>query len=376
MPENLRKIHELLEEIQSIRTNYLVESSPEISRHLGRSGEDEQRPDIFNPTSFLFIRSFVGDAGNRPISGFTFWNSPDINILPLEAGTSYTTTLEAGKSYSIRCQLHNSGDLMIPYPKVEFFLCDPSLGFNTAFAIQLGLVQMDGILLAGGQGSVELKYQVPISESGHKCLFARTFSFSPLDKPDNLHILDPRHQRHVAQKNLNFVSQSSNYSFQLVHFPNTEAEIHFRTLSQFEIYEMRHPFISDFRVKGRTNQGIFRKIFLEAKKSSHDLQMNWARSGIRIITRGDGPDIQVQQQVLRSFEESLISINNGRGNRSLHQKLAKTYEELGKNMVKTNFDFKIPDFGLEKGEATGLEISAINLTNGHLIGGITLIVTG
>ena len=49
---------------------------------------------------------------------------------------------------------------------------------------------------------VSLDYVVPPALSGHRCLFARVFSFSPLDLPIDDFALDPRIDRHVGQLNL------------------------------------------------------------------------------------------------------------------------------------------------------------------------------
>jgi hypothetical protein len=69
----------------------------------------------------LYIRSYNGDTGNRPLPPINFWNTPDISFTPLTGTTPLVTNeLQAGETYQVRCLLRNRGDVTVPYPKVEF----------------------------------------------------------------------------------------------------------------------------------------------------------------------------------------------------------------------------------------------------------------
>ena len=114
--------------------------------------------------------------------------------------------------------IRNRGDLMVPSAKVEFWLVNPSLGFDTRFATKLG-VSADRVH-AHGASEVSLDYVVPPSLSGHRCLFARVFSFSPLDLPIDDFALDPRIDRHIGQLNLSIVGQATSFTLDWIHHRN------------------------------------------------------------------------------------------------------------------------------------------------------------
>ena len=143
----------------------------------------------------------------------------------------------------IRTVLRNRGDLAVPSAKVELFLTDPTLGFDTRFATRLtGLGSVPSAWVpSGGSAAAEFVYTVPPTEAGHKCLFARTFSFSPLELPLDDFALDPRLDRHVAQQNLNIVGQAQAFAFNLVHRPNARIRIALRPLQPEELLALRHP---------------------------------------------------------------------------------------------------------------------------------------
>ena len=98
--------------------------------------------------------------------------------------------------------------------------------------------------------AAEFAYTVPPTESGHKCLFARCFSFSPLDLPIDDFALDPRLDRHVAQQNLNIVGQAQAFAFNLVHTPNARLRIALRPLQPEELLALRHPVLADVGPRG------------------------------------------------------------------------------------------------------------------------------
>ena len=240
MSVNTKKAAGFVKDLRRSREEYL-KKAPGLLAKIYAGKDKRPKPDYFRESSFLYIRSYNGDIGNRPFSGIKFWDSPDININPISNSSINTTELHGGSTYTIRCRLNNKGDLMIPYPKVEFFLTDPTLGFNTTVAELLGLTQLQGLLLPASNGEAQFRYTVPASEAGHKCLFARTYSFSPLDKPFDLNALDPRLDRHIGQKNLNIIPQGSSFMFNLVHQFNTMETIEFRPMTASQVMAMQHP---------------------------------------------------------------------------------------------------------------------------------------
>jgi hypothetical protein len=129
-----------------------------------------------------------------------------------------TRELTAGATYRFTAVVRNRGDLAVPSAKVEFHLANPTLGWDTRFATKLGVAV--GRVQAHGAAEASLDYTIPPALSGHRCLFARVFSFSPLDLPIVDFALDPVVDRHVAQLNLNIVPQASPFVVDWVHHRN------------------------------------------------------------------------------------------------------------------------------------------------------------
>ncbi|MFZ2898889.1 MAG: hypothetical protein WA004_09720 [Saprospiraceae bacterium] len=374
MPTNLENLQNTVIELYKARKEYVKNARPFLNEYFkekGRKGLEE-----FKDSSFLYIRSFDGDVGIRPFSDKNFWNSPDIELSPMEGTETYTTSLEAGKIYNIRCQLHNRGDLNIPFPKVELFLTDPTLGFDTRFARQIGLGQYQGLLPPNASRFVDFTYQIPPSESGHKCLFARTFSFSPLDKPIDVFDLNPLIDRHIGQKNLNIAAQSESFSFSLLHLPNANDRIDFVPMNTLEVATLRHPLIADYKIKEKHNEIFISKRNLSIKENQHELSLVQRQSGFQILAKGFGASIREQANIFRQVEQAVKAINKGEANHQQYRETFKEFRSMNREIQRTTFDLKIPDLGLKKGEATGFSIVCTNKVTGRIKGGITLIVTG
>ena len=235
MPEDATATAEYVAELRKRREAYSEEALARLREVFHR--RDRKPPEVFHDSSFLYIRSFDGDIGIRPFSGIVHWHSPDLLVSPITSVGAYTTTLQAGDTYVIRTVLRNRGDLAVPSAKVELFLTDPTLGFDTRFATRLtGLGNVPSAwVTSGGSAAAEFAYTVPPTEAGHKCLFARCFSFSPLELPIDDFALDPRLDRHVAQQNLNIVGQAQAFAFNLVHRPNARIRIALRPLQPEEL---------------------------------------------------------------------------------------------------------------------------------------------
>ena len=378
MSKNIAKAKELIGELLKERAGYSKDTLARITKIYTGNDNKRPRPVFFKESSFLYIRSYIGDVGIRPFSGITFWNSPDINISPINSIGSYTTQLEGGKSYNIQCRLHNRGDLMIPYPKVEFFLTDPTLGFNTTVAKYLGVTQLKGLLLPASNSEASFLYHVPASEAGHKCMFARTWSFSPVDKPFNLFALDPRIDRHIAQKNLNFVPQAVPYMFNIVHQPNALETIAFQPLTKDAVLALQHPAVHDLKIANITNRELLMQIKIElASKPAGKFTMEAANGQWQIKASGRrGLDLNKQAAIMKEMEAVIQSVNSGRSSFSEHKKNLAAFEEMNRYVEQTALRITIPDFGLKKGTAAGFNIVNINQVNGQVKGGITIIAMG
>jgi len=376
--ENIKKANKYIVELQRKSSDYKKFSKEKINPFFRRKQKGRKPPRDFVDSSFLYIRSYDGDIGIRPFSGITYWHSPDLTVAPLNDLSAYTATLDAGKSYQISCNIRNRGDLIVPSANVEFFLVTPSLGFNTQFATKLGVTA--GWVNPYSTTKVALNYTVPPDLSGHRCLFARVFSFSPLDLPVDDFQLYPPIDRHVGQLNLNIVPQSSAYSFNLVHFNNTLDLIQFEPMTMEEVFALRHPFTADFKLNIKTAAEFVRKPNLNLDNREQK------KSSVKLLRRGNrtyfyskssrGTSLQNQKVIFSSLMRALKMKNKGGISAQEFRKITSEYNNLQKQAVNTNLNLQIPNLGLAKGEATAVKIVAYDRVTNMRKGGITLIITG
>jgi hypothetical protein len=362
MNENIKRIKSFLLELREQKDLY-KSIAPEALGRRYRRGKDGT--DIVKDSSFLYIRSYEGDIGVRPFSGISAWLSPDIQISPITNVGDFGTTLHAGHAYDVQVSLHNRGDITVPYPKVELFLTTPTLGFDTRFADLIGLTQFPGLLLSGEHNSLHYTYQVPAGLEGHRCLFARTYSFSPLDKPSDPFALEPTLDRHIAQKNLNFVAQNTEYQFNLIHLPNALERIVFLPLSRENVADLMLPSLLRYKFADLPRMGT--RMEVRAGENSKVRVKNGAR-GVELYSEGDGWGIGEQAGLLKMLGGAV----NGEEKRTLQA----AYREMNKYLMCTPLAMKIPDLGLGKGQFAALHLSNSNEVQGQMKGGITLIVMG
>lgn len=325
-------------------------------------GRERKPPREFKDSSFLYIRSYDSDNGIRPgLSGVPYWISPDINIAPLASLNSYTTELNVGTVYNIDCLVHNRGDLNVPAANVEFYLVTPSLGFDTRFAKKLGVVSTWVGCYQSSKASIQ--YLVPPDHAGHRCLFARVFSFSPKDYPAYDTLLNPYYDRHIGQKNLNIAVQGTNMQIQLLHMPQGDITVRLLPMNREAILAIRHPSAGDFKIlEGKRMKEIingFNFGFAE-KESRAELIMERGIAHIKFNRKGK-LTIKDRMRIPGRMEKlNVIEINR----------------VMKQEQTMTPLDFKIPNLGLKKGEMTGIEIIATNNATKEIFGGITLLIIG
>ena len=140
MSENTDAANAYIRDLRRLREKYVDFVRDEVEPLFHNNDQRERRPPRhFVDSSFLYIRSFDGDVGARPFANQVFWLSPDITASPISSLGAYTQTLNAGETYALTCAVRNRGDLAVPSAKVEFWLTDPSLGFDTRYATHLTL---------------------------------------------------------------------------------------------------------------------------------------------------------------------------------------------------------------------------------------------
>lgn len=344
-------------------------------------------PAAFEESSYLYIRSYDTDLGTRPWAGpEVFWNSPDITLSPVAAATAYTKTLEAGQTYLLECTVRNRGDLMVPSANVEFFLANPTLGFSTKFAKKIGV--SSGWVDAMGATKVGLRYQVPGTEGGHKCVFARVFSFAPADLPLDDYQLLPVHDRHVAQLNLMIVPQGTVFHFELIHPLNAMEHIALVPLDPSQLLALRHPFLAEFEVNQYAAHQMVGQLQPEVLPANQDGPMAEVRLHQDFQNQGyfssfsfhsqhpEGIDVQRQAEITQQTLAALRELEAGQARPSVFREIFRNYRLLGEQAQQTRFALHIPYFGLQPNQAVGIQIRNVNSLTQEPKGGITLIITG
>jgi hypothetical protein len=378
MSKNIEILKNLLISIEDTRSKYNDFAENKISSLFKEEG-NRRPPRDFKESSFLYIRSFDGDNGTRPFTNTPFWTSPDIKISPVNDISDYTTNLIAGKTYNINCKLRNKGDLMIPAVKVEFFLCTPSLGMDTRYAQNLGIAQMTEFLMPNATGEVNFRYTVSPTEAGHKCLFARAFSFSPLDIPNDPFLLDPRMDRHTAQLNLDFAMQASSIPFQLIHARNAVENITMRMMTRDEVFATRHPFVNSMKIidSPKIAEELINNTKLSLKRGNHSQgELSGEKGKFQLISadKGDFVSLKEQQKMASEIKSVLASINKGVPKRKF-QSFFERYKAMNEENIATQFQLHLPKLKLKKGECFGFHLVGVNEIWGEK-GGITIIVLG
>ena len=169
------------------------------------------RKDMHLP--YLFLRAFPGDTGSRPTTQ-PFWESPDVYILggvhpsvapdvPSELGQ----TALAGQDNTVYAHVWNLGHAPARCVVVEFYWCDPSLGFNPVGAHLIGTTTT----WLGSRSEPDchkvvkcpVSWQATFTNGGHECLLVRAFDVAadPMTTPE----WDASQNRHLGQRNIHVV---------------------------------------------------------------------------------------------------------------------------------------------------------------------------
>lgn len=356
----------------------------EIAQRLGALQEEFKRkdrnpPEPFEDSSYLYMRSFDGDQGVRPFSGITFWHSPDITLSPQSNPTVVTTELQAGQSYTIRVTLRNRGDLAVPSAKVELFLTDPSIGFDTRFATRLtNLTNMPSAWInSGAAGAIDFSYTVPPSEAGHKCLFARCFSFSPLDVPFDDYQLDPRLDRHVAQQNLNILAQGDSLDFLVFHLPTAKVQLRFVPMTAEDIFGLRHPILGEAKpFDDISNQKWAEITGLQLVDPDSPAKIEPRNNEVALVSENGGPSLDQQSRYYKEMRDLLTRVAEGEAKLSQNRDLVKAFRAMTKQTIATRMRLKVPELGLREGQIAGVQLLGIDTGIGDQdpFGGVALLI--
>jgi hypothetical protein len=377
-------VNAFVRELQERRKAYEQFANDRVIPLFRDNDQRERRPPrYFKDSSYLYARSFDSDNGSRPFatSNQVFWFSPDILISPVSNLAAYTRTLNAGEVYNISCRLRNRGDLAVPSAKVELWLVDPSLGFDTRFATNLTRGNVPSTWVSSNTtATINFTYIVPPTEAGHKCLFARVFSFAPLDIPIDDYRLDPRLDRHVAQLNLNIIQQGQTYQFNLIHAPNAHERIDFVPMNPEEIIALRHPILAEVSpARDVPREGWVQLTAVElVETNAREIEVGRDHNSLTIASRdAEGIDIETQREIKAKVREVLSAINAGQARMADHRELFARYREVNGQTRRSTFKLQVPDLGLRDGQAAGVHLRSLDApdnADGGVLGGITLLI--
>ena len=340
--------------------------------------DDRNRPPRdFVDSSFMYMRSCDADTGSRPIPCPVFWLSPDLRVAPLSNLGMPTQTLTAGTTYRFTATVRNRGDLPVPSAKVEFYFVNPSLGFDTRYATKLGVAA--GRVQAYGASEISIDYTVPPSLAGHRCLFARVFSFSPLDLPLDDFALSPVPDRHIAQLNLNIVANGDKLLLDWFHLPNAD--------EQLELVPMTAPMIRALRLEAVTALTIVSGTLWRRVAGQVEFDVQPAK-GPRIAVERTGEGLQLsshdpeavdlerQVELNKRAVSALRALEAGRANHDKHAELFRELRGMNKQGVRTQVTLALPRAELKPGQALALNVIRRSRVTGEALGGIGMLIAG
>ena len=384
MSENTDAANAYIRDLRRLREKYVDFVRDEVTPLFHDGDQRERRPPRhFVDSSYLYVRSFNGDVGSRPFANQVFWLSPDIRVSPITNLAAYTQTLNAGESYALTCAVRNRGDLAVPSAKVEFWLTDPSLGFDIRYATHLTLGAVPATWVSAyGSSQVTFAYTVPPTESGHKCLFARVFSFSPLDLPLDNFRLDPPLDRHFGQLNLNIVGQGQAFVFNAIHPPNAEWVVQFAPLAPEQMMALGHPVLADVTpARDFPREGWVERTGV-ALADSDARAVDTARENERVLLFANDPegvDLGTQRELRRMVRDALAEIDAGKARPADHRDLFAKFRDINGQARRSTFKMEVPDLGLAPGQAVAVHVFATDRELGDhdaALGGITLLIVG
>jgi hypothetical protein len=179
------------------------------------------RPQMWLP--YILIRANPGDTGARPVAG-VFWESPDVYIEPGVAPgiappvpTQLGQVALAGRDNTVYAHVWNLGRTAAREVVVEFYWCNPSLGFNPVGASLIGTAFTALGARTSGQCHQVVKCPstwVPtFLNGGHECLLIRAWDVTadPMSTPE----WDAAQNRHLGQRNIHVVPAGHSFDDQI-----------------------------------------------------------------------------------------------------------------------------------------------------------------
>jgi hypothetical protein len=185
-----------------------------IGRHPANSWPGP-RKDL--PAPFLFFRRNAGDTGTRPTAD-PFWESPDVYVLPgvhpdqaPPVPADLGETAEVGQPNTVYAHVWNLGRAAAHDIVVEFYWCNPTLGFNPTSAHLIGRASAHLGNRSSGRAHHVVRCPEPwiptFVNGGHECLLVRAWDFvnDMMTTPE----WDAGSNRHLGQRNIHVIGSAA-----------------------------------------------------------------------------------------------------------------------------------------------------------------------
>ena len=385
MPDHaFEDIRAYVAELKSRTAKSQAEARRRLNPLFGRDGREGGRkgPDDFVESSFLYMRSCDADTGSRPIPCPVFWLSPDLRVAPVSNLGMPTRQLQAGQTYRLTATLRNRGDLIVPSAKVEFWLVTPSLGFDTRHATKIGVTA--GMVMPFGATEVGLDYTVPPSMSGHRCLFARAFSFAPLDIPVDDFALNPVIDRHVAQLNLDIVAQGTTFRLDWIHHRNAREALEILPMDAATLRAIRREEMAPLTLTAPRLRGGMAELLRRIELSATPPEVRGARIGVErsetglVLTSTDrrATGIDAQLGLTRQAQAVIAAMEAGKTVGEEGRKILRAFRAMTAETLRTEVTLALPDLGLKRNRGLALQVVRRDLSTGQVTGGVALVVAG
>jgi hypothetical protein len=205
------------------------------------------------------------------------------------------------------------------------------------------------------------------------------FSFSPLDLPIDDFGLSPVVDRHVAQLNLNIAPQGTQLMLDWIHLPNAAERLEIGAIDERLIQQLRFESVKALDVVGpgwwKEVQGRLGIEFTPGDGPTVDAHRT--ENGIEIVSRDrDGFPLERQVELTQRVLEAMQALEVGRGDAREFKSLFEEYRAMNARPVRSRVTLDLPDVGLERGQAVGVDVLKRSAVTGEVTGGIGLFVTG
>lgn len=373
----LKEIEAHVAELEERATKSQADARKQLNPLFKGRDDRKRAPRDFTESSYLFMRSCDADVGSRPIPCLVFWLSPDLRIAPLSNVGAATHELRAGDTYRLTATVRNRGDLMVPSANVEFYLVNPSLGLDTRYATKLGVAA--GRVHAHGASEVSLDYCVPPTLSGHRCLFARVFAFSPLDIPIDDYALDPRIDRHIGQLNLNIVAQGTTFALDWIHHRNAAERLELVPMTAPMQRGMRLETVTAFTLMSgaRWNEVSGQVKFEVQRGEGAGIEIKPIVGGIELFSTDRAAlTLERQAELTKQVQSAFRKVGLGRGDATKYRNLFREYRAMTTQSLRTQVAIGLPGLGLKSGQAIALNVIRRGISTGEALGGIGLVIAG